>query len=214
MGVAADSQKTKTAVIQAAGELFANSGFTGVTARQVAAKAGVSLGAIPYHFGSMEKLYDEVLITAFKISEEAQPLTQQALAAAPAEGLRLAIQWMIKDYSAQKVAWPVKLIEREALDPSASFRKVLKRHYLPEFDWLCDVISRASGQPKDSDAVRFGTISMHLLTSTFMTHRRLLEDFAPMVVEKVQDSVSFVEMIAQVTLDAVIRYEHAYPTNE
>lgn len=212
MGAASDSQKTKAAVIQAAGELFAISGFSGVTARQVASKAGVSLGAIPYHFGSMEKLYDEVLITAVKISEEAQPLAEQALAAAPAEGLRLAIQWMIKDYSAQKVAWPLKLIEREAIDPSASFRKVLKRHYLPEFDWLCEVISRVSGKPKDSDSVRFGTISMHLLTSTFMTHRRLLEDFAPRVVENVRDSESFVEMIAHVTLDAVTRYEQAYPT--
>ncbi len=131
MGVASDSEKTKAAVIQAAGELFANFGFNGVTARQVAAQAGVSLGAIPYHFGSMEALYEEVLVTAVKISDEALPLYDKVSTATPEQGLRLAIEWMIKDYAAQKVAWPVKLIEREALDPSPSFRKVLKHSYLP-----------------------------------------------------------------------------------
>jgi hypothetical protein len=35
MRVASDSEQTKAAVIQAAGELFANFGFSGVTARQV-----------------------------------------------------------------------------------------------------------------------------------------------------------------------------------
>ncbi len=211
MGVASDSEKTKAAVIQAAGELFANFGFSGVTARQVIAKAGVSLGAIPYHFGSMEALYEEVLIAAVKISDEALPLFDQANAAAPEEGLRLAIQWMIKDYAAQKVAWPIKLIEREALDPSASFRKVLKHKYLPEFDWLCDVVSRVASLPKNSDAVRFGVITMHLLASTFMTHRRILQEFAPAVVEKVHDGDSFIDVLAKVTLDSVKHYADRYP---
>lgn len=212
MGVASDSEKTKAAVVQAAGELFANFGFNGVTARQVTAKAGVSLGAIPYHFGSMEALYEEVLVTAVKISDEALPLFDEANAAKPEQSLRLAIQWMIKDYAAQKVAWPVKLIEREALDPSASFRKVLKHKYLPEFEWLCDVVSRVTSLPKDNDAVRFGVITMHLLASTFMTHRRILQDFAPAVVENAHGGDSFIEVLANVTLDSVKRYADGFPS--
>lgn len=211
MGVASDSEKTKAAVIQAAGELFANFGFSGVTARQVTKQAGVSLGAIPYHFGSMEALYEEVLVAAVKISDEALPLFEQANNATPEEGLRLAIQWMIKDYAAHKVAWPVKLIEREALDPSTSFRKVLKHKYLPEFDWLCEVVSRTAALPKGSDAVRFGVITMHLLASTFMTHRRILQQFAPTVVEKVHEGESFIEVLAKVTLDSVKRYDEGFP---
>jgi AcrR family transcriptional regulator len=211
MGVASDSEKTKCSLIQAAGELFANFGFSGVTARQITAKAGVSLGAIPYHFGSMEALYEEVLVAAVKISDEARPLFDQANAATPEESLRLAIQWMIKDYAAQKVAWPIKLIEREAVDPSASFRKVLKLSYLPEFEWLCGVVSRVTSLPKDNDAVRFGVITMHLLASTFMTHRRILQEFAPAVVEKVHEGDLFVEVLAKVTLDSVKRYVDGFP---
>lgn len=212
MGIASDSEKTKAALIQAAGELFANHGFNGVTARQVAARAAVSLGAIPYHFGSMETLYEEVLVTAVKISDEALPLFEEANAATPEESLRLAIRWMIKDYAAQKVAWPVKLIEREALDPSASFRKVLRHKYLPEFVWLCEVVSRVTSLPKDNDAVRFGVITMHLLASTFMTHRRILQDFAPAVVENAHGGDSFIEVLTNVTLDSVKRYRDGFPS--
>lgn len=211
MGVSSDSERTKAAIIQAAGELFANSGFNGVTARQVTAKAGVSLGAIPYHFGSMEALYEEVLVAAIKISDEALPLFDEANAATPEQSLRLAIEWMIEDYAAQKVAWPIKLIEREALDPSASFRKVLKLKYLPEFEWLCDVVSRVTLLTKDNDAVRFGVITLHLLASTFMTHRRILQDFAPAVVENAHGGDVFVEVLANVTLDSVKRYADGFP---
>lgn len=110
-----------------AGELFPNFGFSRVTARHVAAQAGVSLEAIPDHSGSMAACYVEVLVTAVKISEKVLKLFEKANAATPEEGLRLAIRWMIKDVATQKVAWPVKLIEREAIDPSASFRKVQAR---------------------------------------------------------------------------------------
>ena len=48
---------TKTALIFAAGELFAKQGFDGVSTRMIAEKAGVNLGAIHYHFGSKENLY-------------------------------------------------------------------------------------------------------------------------------------------------------------
>jgi TetR/AcrR family transcriptional regulator, regulator of cefoperazone and chloramphenicol sensitivity len=59
--------------------------------------------------------------------------------------------------------------------------------------------------------VRFGVITMHLLASTFMTHRRILQDFAPGVIEKVHEGDSFVEVLANVTLDSVQRYGDGFP---
>jgi AcrR family transcriptional regulator len=206
MGTTSNTAKTKAALINAAGELFAAQGFHSVTARQITTKAGVALSAIPYHFGSMEALYREVLVAACEVSAEAQPLAEQALKAAPDDGLRLAIRWAIEDFAAQKVAWPVKLVEREALDPSLAFREVLQRKFMPEWDWLCLIVGRAADQPAASDAVRFGVITMYTLASTLMTRRRLLADFAPAILSSVDSGEPFVEMLAQVTLDAVKRY--------
>jgi len=210
MGTIVDTERTKLQIVNAAGELFAEFGFQGVTARKVATKAKVSLGAIPYHFGSMDSLYREVLIAACLVSNEAAPLAQLALDATPEHGLRLAVEWTIKDCAAQKVAWPVKLIERESIDPSPAFREILKRKLKPEWEWLCTIVGRAAGMSADCDSVRFGAIAMHTLTSTLMTHRRILSEFAPNVVTKVEDLEAFVNMFAKLTVDAVMRFSAAF----
>jgi len=48
---------TKLALIQAAGELFAQRGIKGTSTRAIAGKAGSNIGCIHYHFGGKEKLY-------------------------------------------------------------------------------------------------------------------------------------------------------------
>ncbi|MGD9764378.1 MAG: CerR family C-terminal domain-containing protein [Candidatus Binatia bacterium] len=56
---------TKARVLQAAARLFAERGFRGTTAREIAERAGVNLAAAHYHFGSKEALYIEVLRAQF-----------------------------------------------------------------------------------------------------------------------------------------------------
>lgn len=58
------SNKTQLALIQAAGELAAEKGFSAVTTRAIAERAGENIGSIHYHFGSRDKLFEAVLLTA------------------------------------------------------------------------------------------------------------------------------------------------------
>ncbi|WP_237711901.1 TetR/AcrR family transcriptional regulator [Rhodanobacter sp. 115] len=51
---------TKDRILAAAETLFAQRGFDGASLRQLTAAAGVNLAAVNYHFGSKEKLVDEV----------------------------------------------------------------------------------------------------------------------------------------------------------
>ena len=48
---------TKLALIEAAGELFAQGGLKGTSTRAIAALAKSNIGSIHYHFGGKEKLY-------------------------------------------------------------------------------------------------------------------------------------------------------------
>lgn len=52
---------TKLALLQAAGELFAEYGLEGASIRAIAEKANANIAAINYHFGSKESLFLAVL---------------------------------------------------------------------------------------------------------------------------------------------------------
>lgn len=56
-----NSEKTRQALINAAGELAAEHGINAVTTRAIATRAGENLGSIHYHFGGKEKLYVAVI---------------------------------------------------------------------------------------------------------------------------------------------------------
>lgn len=51
---------TKERILSAAEALFAQRGFDGASLRQLTAAAGVNLAAVNYHFGSKEKLVEQV----------------------------------------------------------------------------------------------------------------------------------------------------------
>lgn len=53
----ATSEGTRDALIQAAGELFAEHGVAAVGTRAIAERAGENIGSIHYHFGSKEGLH-------------------------------------------------------------------------------------------------------------------------------------------------------------
>ncbi len=54
------SASTKERILTAAEALFAQRGFDGASLRQLTAAAGVNLAAVNYHFGSKDKLVEQV----------------------------------------------------------------------------------------------------------------------------------------------------------
>jgi len=54
------SASTKERILASAEALFAQRGFEGASLRQLTAAAGVNLAAVNYHFGSKDKLVEEV----------------------------------------------------------------------------------------------------------------------------------------------------------
>ncbi len=59
-----DPAETRRDILRAAEESFAAAGFVGATTRQVAARAGVNVATLHYHFGTKERLYRAVLDAA------------------------------------------------------------------------------------------------------------------------------------------------------
>ena len=66
MGMYAPGKKTRWKLIQTAGELAAEMGFTNVSIRTIAKKAAENVGTIHYHFGSKEGLFKEVVLETIR----------------------------------------------------------------------------------------------------------------------------------------------------
>lgn len=58
-------QETPRKILDAATSIFSKEGFKGARMQQIAVKAGVNQALLHYHFGSKEKLYEEVLFRFF-----------------------------------------------------------------------------------------------------------------------------------------------------
>ena len=56
-----DKPNTRQRILEAAGEIFTDSGLRLTTIRQISARAGVNVAAINYHFQSKGNLYLETL---------------------------------------------------------------------------------------------------------------------------------------------------------
>jgi TetR/AcrR family transcriptional repressor of uid operon len=55
------SQRTRTALLQAAAEVFAESGFAGASVNKIASRAGLTLGALYFHFENKEAVAREIV---------------------------------------------------------------------------------------------------------------------------------------------------------
>ena len=61
MGKSENSENSRQALIVAAGELFAEKGVSGTNVRSIAAKAGVNVALINYHFGNKDGRVNAVI---------------------------------------------------------------------------------------------------------------------------------------------------------
>lgn len=57
-------------MVEAAGQLAAEVGFSNVSTRAIAERAGENIGSIHYHFGSKEKLFEQVIRKAIRRAKE------------------------------------------------------------------------------------------------------------------------------------------------
>ncbi len=56
----AGKKSTKAVILEATERLVAGRGFESVSLRDITNEAGVNVAAVNYHFGSKEKLFEEI----------------------------------------------------------------------------------------------------------------------------------------------------------
>ncbi len=154
-----DGVDTKHALIEAAGELFADHGFAKTTIRDIAQKAGANIDAIHYHFGGKENLYTEVLRHILLQSEvcTARTLLAEGECFKTPEGMAEAVCRLIHDrfeafFPLNEPEWWTRLVMRSLLEPTSQVETVMRQVMLPEHAAKVEILQRFNPSLSEKEA--------------------------------------------------------------
>jgi AcrR family transcriptional regulator len=144
-------------ILEAAGEIFADSGFRHATVREICRHAGVNLAAICYHFGDKEGLYFEVLRYGHDLSIKKYPMdSAQNKELPPSERLRNFIRlFLFRILDEGKPAWFDKLIAKELMEPTAAFDRLLGEVVRPFYKVLESILEEIIEDPVSEEKILF-----------------------------------------------------------
>jgi len=180
MGTPKDSIKTKAKIIDAAGPLFTQRGFKGVTVREIAKDANVHLGALNYHFRTKNALYRDVLLEACNTSVLSDKDQEALLALDPEEALFQIIKTTLDMHRKQTVShWQNAILSRECWNPSDIFEEVTRKYFKPQSEFVAGIIAKIVNKSINATSVQFAEISMLGLVESFGLYRNYTDAVAP-----------------------------------
>lgn len=138
MPIYASSEKTFEALLNAAGELVAETGFANVSTRAVAARAGANVSSIHYHFGSKDGLFEAVVRRI--LLERARATSIRDIVAElegvldTADGLSLALRRIVRSrvesiFDEERPRWQMRLIH-QVMQYDSPLREMVFREFL------------------------------------------------------------------------------------
>lgn len=155
----ASPTSTRSRLIAAASELFAERGFAATTARDIAKRAEVNLAAAHYHYGSKKDLYLAVLRAQFAtiartLRERGGSRPRAELDHLDREGLRVMLRRRIAVMLENLLGPPPSLhgalMQREMADPSQALPVIVQEFVQPMMEETQRIVARL--EPKLSPA--------------------------------------------------------------
>lgn len=148
-----DGEATYNRILDAAGELFASTGFAETTNKMISAKAEVDLASINYHFGSRNGLYQAVLIEAHGRLVSIDTLQRLAAADLPArEKLKLLIEMLVETATADH-GWHARVLSREFLSPTSNLQALQQSEIPSKFPFILAILAEITSIPADDPAL-------------------------------------------------------------
>jgi len=149
-----DGEATRARILEAAGELFAAGGFAETTSKAIAARAGVDLASINYHFGSRSGLYQAVLTEAHRRLMDIADLQRLAHGPMPAaDKLRALIDHMVQSAASGSDGWHSTVLTAEFLAPSSHIKTLFQSVVPMKASLVMVILSEITGIPADDPAL-------------------------------------------------------------
>ncbi len=143
---AADSD-TRQRLLDAAGEVFAESGFRAATVRDICQRAAANVAAVNYHFGDKESLYRAVLENALQ-SMIAEYPPDYGLPVNPSAEDRLHAfvhSFLLRVLTGSKRTLLMRMMTREMVEPTQALDRLVETVQKPLFRILHGIVAELCG---------------------------------------------------------------------
>jgi AcrR family transcriptional regulator len=133
------AEETRQRLLDAAGETFAEKGFTGATVRGICRRIDANIASVNYHFGDKEQLYVEAVKAAHCGRVLSPP--DWPPGTLPADKLRHFIRTMLENIlDPGRPAWHARLMMREMAEPTAACAAVVDAFIRPMAVHLMEMV--------------------------------------------------------------------------
>jgi AcrR family transcriptional regulator len=173
--------ETRSRLLNAAGEVFAEKGFKAATVREICQRAGANVAAINYHFGDKQKLYAQVLRFSHACSMDRHPPEQGTNdRSTPRERLRAFIHSFVQRvFDDGQPAWQGKLMSREMVDPTKALDYLVRHEIGPRRDRLNQTLRQIIGPGASEKMLRHCTQSIVGQCAFYHQARPMIERLYP-----------------------------------
>jgi len=196
---------TRSRLLQAAGEVFADKGFRAATVREICGRAGVNLAAINYHFGDKGGLYVETVKHAHHSGASEEPPAWPP-GTPPEQRLRdVVYQTLARMLDPQRPAWHSQLMAREIGQPTRACRALVESFIRAHFELLDGILQEL--MPADTPALDRHLVVFSIVGQCihFKIHRPIAELLVGREEVEQQTVERLTEHITWLTLAAVGR---------
>jgi TetR/AcrR family transcriptional regulator, regulator of cefoperazone and chloramphenicol sensitivity len=188
---------TKTRLIDAAGEAFAERGYEAVGIREICQQADANVAAVNYHFGDKRGLYIACLRHAQSCRVDELSPPQWPADFPPADKLREFIRAMLESkLRSERPRWHLELMLREMVRPTDACREIVEDYIRPMAETLAGILQElfpGSSWNRQSWLIGFSVVSQVLFYYVHQPVVRLLmgpEAFDSLSLEELTDHIT------------------------
>jgi AcrR family transcriptional regulator len=191
-----ETSSTKQRLIEAAEELFAASGFDGVSVEAITKRAKANRAAVSFHFGGKERLYIEAVKHAHQNCVQAAPFPEWPAGTPASERLRGFIRTVVIRMTADLSPESAQLMMREMVQPTTACEEIVREYIRPMADVLIGILGELlpSDVPQERRyLVGFSIVAQGLFYRTHRPIAALLmgeEEFKKLDVETLTNHVT------------------------
>lgn len=155
--------KTKHKLLESAGQVFADKGYSRSTIREICDRAGTNVASVNYYFRDKEELYRSVFDYAHKrVGEHILHAVGTIPDATPEEKLRTFVRAHLHSLLGTDgpPSWFSTLVSREMIEPTHLQREMVEREIRPRSDLLIGILREMLGPRATEEQLRHCSLSV------------------------------------------------------